>query len=248
MTTKNLLARLFRAVSGLSLRRYAEKAGIDHSLVAQYDLGTIQPGEENLARMGAAVGLTVADGERVLRIAEALRQGRQRAAPSLDVLLGDLVSQVYEQVQTLPLPASAPKAEDRLLAQEQWGLLRGLSEGQQRAAVLTAAELQNWALVERVCEESAAEASRDLKRAVWLAELGELIAQRVRGPEGWRKRVLGYAAACRANVLRAGGDVAAAEAVLERARGLWAAGVDPEEWLEPGRWLGGDTERAPARG
>jgi transcriptional regulator with XRE-family HTH domain len=245
MNTKTLLARLFRALSGLSLRRYAEKAGIDPSLVAQYDLGTIQPGEENLARMGAAVGLKIPDGEKVLRVAEALRQGRQRAATSLDLLLGDLVSHVYERVQSLPLPASAPKAEDRVLAEEQWGLLRNLSEGQQRAAVLTATELQTWALLERVCEESAAEASRDLKRAAWLAELGELIAERVRGPEGWRKRVRGYALACRADVLRAGGDVAAAEACRERTRGLWAAGTDPEGWLEPGRWLEVNRERMP---
>lgn len=234
MTTKNLLARLFRALSGLSLRRFAEKTGIHHALIAQYDVGMIQPGEENLARMGEAVGLTVQDGERLLRMAEALRRGRQRAAPSPDPPLGDLVSQVYEQILSLPLPASAPKAEDRLLAEEQWALLRNLSESQQRAAVLVAAELQSWALMERVCQEAAAEASRDPKRAAWLAEIGELIAERVRGPEGWRKRVLGYAAASRAVVLGAGGEIAAAEAALERARGLWEAGCDPEGLLGSG--------------
>lgn len=180
MTTKTLLARLFRALSGLSLRRFAERADLDPALVAQYDKGATQPGDENLARMGQAAGLTVRDGERVLRVAEALRRDRQRAAPSLDALLGDLVSQVYERVLRLPLPASPSTAADRRLAEEQWSLLRDLSEEQQRTVVRIVAEVQTRAFAERVREEAAIVAGRDPERAAWLAELGGLIAERVR--------------------------------------------------------------------
>jgi transcriptional regulator with XRE-family HTH domain len=176
MTTKTLLARLFRALSGLSLRRFAEKADLDPALVAQYDKGATQPGDENLARMGQAAGLTVRDGERVLRVAEALRQERQRASPSLDALLGDLVSQVYERVLRLPLPASPSTAADRRLAEEQWSRLRDLSPDQQRTVVRIVAEVQTRAFAERVREE----AIRDPERAAWLAELGGLIAEQVR--------------------------------------------------------------------
>lgn len=180
MTTKTRLARLFRALSGLSVRRFAEKAGLDPSLVSQYDTGATQPGDENLARMACAAGLTVRDGERVLRFAETLRRERQRAAPGLDALLGELVSEIYERILRLPLPPRALSPEDRLLAEEQWALLRDLSEGQQRAVVRVVAELQTRALAERVHEEAAVETTRNPERAAWLAELGGLIAERAR--------------------------------------------------------------------
>jgi hypothetical protein len=47
--------------------------------------------------------------------------------------------------------------------------------------VRVAREFQSWALVERLCDESAAEASRDAGRAAFLARLAREIAERLPG-------------------------------------------------------------------
>src|SRR5262249_32247719 len=61
--------------------------------------------------------------------------------------------------------------------------------------------------------------------------------QHVRGPEGWRNSVRGYAAGHGANVVRVGGKLKASEARLEEAKNLWNAGSDPDGVLDPGRLL-----------
>src|SRR6185295_2408443 len=95
----------------------------------------------------------------------------------------------------------------------------------------------SWALVERLCEESVVQASRDLDLSASLARLAKETAERIRGPEGWRRRVRGYAAAHRANILRVTGELQAAEEALKEAKRLWEEGADPEAVLDPGRLL-----------
>jgi hypothetical protein len=65
--------------------------------------------------------------------------------------------------------------EDRLHAGELWSRLAGLEEGQALAVVRVAREFQSWALVERLYDESAAEASSE--RAAFLARLAREIAE-----------------------------------------------------------------------
>jgi tetratricopeptide (TPR) repeat protein len=81
------------------------------------------------------------------------------------------------------------------------------------------------------------QASRDLGRAASLARLAREIAQRVRGPEGWPKRILGFAEAHAANVQRVAGELKPAAAAFEEAKRLWHAGSDPHSLLDPGRLL-----------
>jgi tetratricopeptide (TPR) repeat protein len=100
-----------------------------------------------------------------------------------------------------------------------------------------AEEFWNWALCERVCDISEREASRHLERAVAWAGIAQQIAERVRGPEEWRHRLQGYAAAHVANVLRVSGDLVSAETALEGAKRSWSAGSDPAGVLDPGRLL-----------
>ena len=63
------------------------------------------------------------------------------------------------------------------------------------------------------------------------------VAERVQGPEDWRKRIRGYAAAAGPNILRVRGKLEAADAGLEAANRLWLAGSDPADILDPGRLL-----------
>jgi tetratricopeptide (TPR) repeat protein len=145
---------------------------------------------------------------------------RSRAAPPLD---------------GYPRPADLEPA--RWYAGRLWADLEKLPEDQQRMVVRSSRHFQTWALMERVCEESVVQASRDLQRAAFLARLAVEIAERVRGPQDWLLRVRGYAAAHAANILRVTGKLKMSEADLLEAKRLWDAGSDPDQVLDPGRLL-----------
>lgn len=151
------------------------------------------------------------------------------------------LTEVVRSSRALPPLDEYPKPEHleplRWLAGEQWKLLKSLDEGQRLAVVRVAWEFQHWALVERLCEESVAEASRDLKKATALATLAQEVAERVRGPVWWCNRARGYAIAHIANISRVGGNLKSAEALLEQANRLWQAGADPGKVFDPGRLL-----------
>ncbi|HEX4497472.1 MAG TPA: hypothetical protein VIE43_17495 [Thermoanaerobaculia bacterium] len=116
-------------------------------------------------------------------------------------------------------------------------VLQGLPQEDQWALVKVAREYQGWALVERLCEESTVQASRDLERAAFLAGLARETARRVPGPKDWVRCVKAYAAAHVANVLRVTGKLKAADALFQKAKRLWDAGSDPDGVLDPGRLL-----------
>ncbi|MBW8764739.1 MAG: hypothetical protein JF630_00415, partial [Geodermatophilales bacterium] len=134
-----------------------------------------------------------------------------------------------------PRPADLETA--RWLAGEAWATLSRFPEDRRLALVQGVSMFQTWALVERVCEESVVQASRQVERAVSLARLAQEIAGLVQGPEGWRKCVQAFAAAHFANVLRVAGELKGAEAAFARARQLWLSGSDPDQVLDPGRLL-----------
>lgn len=134
-------------------------------------------------------------------------------------------------------PEARALDRDRRRAAELLDRLRDLSEESRIDAVLVAGEFQTWALCEAACEQSVREASRDIESAASWARLTRKIADRVRGPQGWRSRVRGYAAAHEANILRVAGELKAAEALLQEAKHLWHSGSDPNGVLDPGKLL-----------
>lgn len=156
-------------------------------------------------------------------------------APAPD--LASLVSRVYQRLLRLPLETAGPAPEDPQHIETLWSLLKDLPENQQRAVVTAGRKFQNWALAVRVCDESEAQASSDLKCAASLARLAQWIADLVPGPEGWRNRLRGLAIGYAANVVRVTGDLEAARAGMELAKQLWATGSDPAGLLDPGRLL-----------
>jgi tetratricopeptide (TPR) repeat protein/transcriptional regulator with XRE-family HTH domain len=230
---------LVRALSGETQKELAERAGIHPVTLAQYELDQVEPGPENLEALTQAGGLTVAAGEEILRFADTIRQPRKRAgqgeADLVPELLAGLVSGVYRRLLRLPPAAGQPTSEDRLQVAELWSRLKDLGESQALAVIRIAHEFQSWALVERLCEESVVQASRDIERAGFLARLAREVAQRISGPEGWRRRVWAFAVAHIANVLRVAGKLKSAVALFEVAWRLWNDGADPEALLDPGR-------------
>jgi tetratricopeptide (TPR) repeat protein len=125
----------------------------------------------------------------------------------------------------------------RWRAEELFSRLKDEPETTRSAVVRVVEECQTWAMCEQACHASERAASRDLKAAAW-ARLAQEIAERVRGPEPWRRRVQGYAAAFAANVVRVqGDDLEAADAAFAEAKRLWESGADPAGVLDPGRLL-----------
>ena len=244
MRREHIMARLLRAISGKSQEQFGNEAGIHTALVTQFELGKVAPSREHLERMAAAVGLTVSSAEEGLRFLDMIRKPRHRqgagARPLLDRITEEVSSELgdsYRRMLAIRLPTAEPQAEDRERAAELFRRLEGLPQSARLAVVEVAEECQSWALCERVCEASVREASRNVEQAAAWARLAQVIAERVQGPEEWRKRLKGYAAAHVGNVLRVSGDLESANITLEEAKRLWQAGSDPAAVLDPGRLL-----------
>lgn len=152
------------------------------------------------------------------------------------ILAGSVpLSREVPPLDEYPRPSEAESA--RGLAGIRLLYLKRLPDADRLPLVETAWELQTWALCERIAEEAVEAASRDLKEAFHWAEVARQIALRVKGPDGWRRRLLGYAAAVYANTLRVAGKLKTADKAMKEAKRLWRTGTDPDYILDPGRLL-----------
>lgn len=145
MKRKNLLVRLFRAISGMTQRAFAARTRIHPVQLAGYELDGAEPNPEHLASAAAGAGLTVAAGEQVLDFADALRHPRRRAGLGPDDLSRDLAAlsaRVYQHLLRLPLPDRPDTSGDEEHLEKQWALLRTFPEEQQRAVIRIAPELR----------------------------------------------------------------------------------------------------------
>jgi tetratricopeptide (TPR) repeat protein len=244
MRRENLKARLLRAVSGKTQEQLGEEIGDPPGIIGQVEQGKLLARPDYLARLAANEGITVADAEDLLRRYETLRTSRRRRGQSAGDLLEGLAEDLrshtwesYERLVMLPLPASDPRAEDRQRAAELFYRLVSLSPEERLAVVGLEEEFQSWALCEKVCHASEREASRDIEVAAAWADLAKEIAERVRGPEGFPRRVRGYAGGHCANVQRVLGDLKPSWAAFVEAKRLWISGSDPLGLLDPGRML-----------
>jgi transcriptional regulator with XRE-family HTH domain len=235
MRRENKIARLIRALSGMSQARISRETGIHSSLIASFESGKTVPLPEHLAKLARAVEFGVEEVGVLLDLAEAYQSGSREAVENAKAALHRMIEKVtgltwttYEQILALPAPAGPPAPEDREEAEEAWRQLAEFSPEGREAAVRLAPELQTWALCERICQESAREAAEGRgEPAQELARLAREIAERAPGPEEWRNCLRGYAAAHRAHALRIFGEPEAADAAMEEAMALWDRGADP---------------------
>jgi len=239
MTREHYLARVFRALSGLTQAAMAERLGVHPSWIGQIEQGLSLPSSEHLREMAAAAGLTVEQGDEILERAETLRRRRQRRQGlSTSSLIDDTMDQMrvdldgtVRHILTLPLPDQPPRSKERQEAESLFALLKPLDEALRSSVVRVSEHYQGWALCERVCEESRREIAQDLKSAAAWARLAQQIAEKARGTKAWRNRLQGYAAAHLAKVLEATGATEPAAAAFQESRRLWEAGADPEGLL-----------------
>ena len=180
MTWKNRLVRLSRALTGATQSEFADAAGVDRALLAQYEIGRCEPGPEHLKNLTQAAGLTIPLGQEILAYADSLRRPRQRAGQGVEALDADLsalVSRVYQRLLRLPSPGDSSDSERLERTEEQWALLESLSELQRLAVVRAAPGFQSPALAERVRAEAAAVVG-DPERAASLMRLAREIEGR----------------------------------------------------------------------
>jgi len=244
MKRENLKARLLRALSGKTQEQLGEEIGVDPGLLGQIEQGRVLARPDYLERLAASGGSTGPGAGELLCHYETLRVTRRRRGQSAEDLLEELAEDLrshvrasYQRLLTLLLPESAPRAEDRVRAAELFERLAELPPEERLAVVRLEEELQTWALCERACHASAREASRDVERAAAWAGLAVEIAELVRGPEGFLRRVQGYAGGHQANVLRVLGELGPADATFAASKRLWLSGSDPLKLLDAGRML-----------
>ncbi len=246
MKPETLIARLLRALSGLSQIAFGKKTGRSPVRIDQWEQGSPIPGEPDLkalAELGA--GISRDDAGELLELYETQRSAFRRSLDGAGALLDGLTAAMIRhgasavrRLLTLPAAERPPSPGDRAEAEVRFAELRRLSRRARLAVVRLNEDYQGWALAERCCAESEAEASRDLASAAGWARLALAVAWRVKGPKGWRLRVRAYAMAHWMNILRVRGRLEAAEICLVRwAKPLWEEGADPWGLLDPGRLL-----------
>jgi transcriptional regulator with XRE-family HTH domain len=235
--------RMFRIVAGLSQEELERRAQVSN--LAGIENGSRKPTAAQMARIAAAMGLTVEDCDEVLRDCET-RMARNRdtaggPAPERPAALGHrafLIQEVLAELDAgfgaldLGEMRRAARAYERAQARDSWQRLRDLTLEDTALVMRSAREYQTWAMVELLCGESADAVPVDVVRAVDLARLAVESVPRLRVMEGWRRRLHGFALAHLAQALRAGGDPEAAQASAE-ARRLWESGEDPDKILDP---------------
>jgi transcriptional regulator with XRE-family HTH domain len=183
MRRRNILVRVFRALSGMTQKDFALVTGLHPVLVAKYEQDLAEPSPEHLERAARGAGLTTAAGEQILDRVEVRQRQRRRAGQGLGDLAGEiesLIADIEQRLLSAPLPESRPDLEDRAIVDRLWSILEGLNEEDQLVVVRIAPDFQIWLLADRAREESALLASSDPERAASLARLAREIEDRAR--------------------------------------------------------------------
>lgn len=223
-----------RLTLGWSQQELAQAAGIPANLISDYERGRKALSRQRLDQIAAAMGVPPVSVDTALAFVQTIRAACQTPGPAddpedwrIEALAAEAgrLSSDYTR-SMLRLQRNGVRAlKDRQRAEELWERLKPKKAPERRFLVEEAYEFRNWALCERVCEESEKAAADNADRAVELAELALYIAERSPGDEAWRSRLQGYTWAHLGNALRVRNDLPDAEAAFARSRKLWAAGA-----------------------
>ena len=251
LTRAQLKVRMLRALSGQSQEEFERSTQVDN--IAGMENGQRHPTAVQIARMCETLQIGPEDCETLLQDYEA-RVARHQAAkagsgsagpepplvvPASAPSIAAMLEEAEERLGRAGEERAATRAAEREQARGPWERLKKLESFDEMVLVARSSkELQTWAVVELICEESARVASGDdPERARNLAELAVEVAGRIRATDAWRQRVRGFAMAHLANALHAAGESDAAREPMEEAERLWESGQDPEQILDPGRFL-----------
>jgi tetratricopeptide (TPR) repeat protein/DNA-binding XRE family transcriptional regulator len=246
--------RCLRGIPGWSQAEMAAWSGVPESSISRYENGKTTPSPKTWTKLCAAVGLSCAAVDEILR--PALRKvltllegiapgmiGRSllEAEDWTDELLRALsaiqrptIALVVEEVMAVGGPWGRdrpPTPADRLEAPGLWAVLRDSSAAERELLLEEAREYWSWAVCELACAESVTAASHSAERALELAELSIEIARRVLGNDLWCRRLLGFAGAHLGNARRAHGKLQESEEAFLQALPHWKAGASADPGL-----------------
>lgn len=183
MTRENVMARLLRALSGMTQEQMADEIDVHPSLITQIELDQVTPSPEQLAGMARAAGITVPGAEELLVHYDALRRsGRWRGGGIEDALhkltadLRDLFLTTYDEILAAQ-NSEYEKAveEDERRAGELWSRLEKYPLETQLELVEVADEYQSALLSNKVWD--LAEEEPDPERAAGLERLARRILE-----------------------------------------------------------------------
>lgn len=230
-----LVVVFLRTYSRKTQAEFGRDSQVDQADVSRFEIGKQVPPEETLRRMAKAAGVPWSVVVHLRRFYEsvlsAVDRGRE-AAPEADCpflerffmepALLAMTPHFLESRAGKPEPTPESQRRD---AEEIWKALELYPMPQRRKLIeLSAPSARNWALTALACDASLQAAEQGEDEALELADLALSITGKLRGDEGWRSRVEGYAWAHVAHARRAAGDLPGAAEAFARARDLWRAG------------------------
>lgn len=182
MRRENTMARMLRALAGMTQEQVAEALDVHPSLIAQIELDEVAPSPGQLEAMARQAGLTVAGAEELLAHYDSLRQsgrwrgqGLEETLQTVMTTMRDHLTKAYEELETLLDEEDAAREAERRRAEELWARLEKYPEATQLELIEVADEYQTKALANHILYLYT-ELDDDPERAASL----ERVARRVR--------------------------------------------------------------------
>lgn len=240
----------FRHLAGRYQRELSDLTGIDQKRISRYELGEVEPGRLTLERFARGTRVTSERLDQLLALfrticseVEAESLSGEPAAmedPSeserredLDEIAAEIAESLkpdfYDalllfeaNLAAVEKPPLAPQAARELAAELCQRLLP--LPNRIRLQAIEFDEYRNWAVCERLCEESFEAAASDPANARALADVALTIAENLPGSETSRHRLMAYALVHAAKADAGLGEIEEANEKMRQARELWRAG------------------------
>ena len=236
----NLALTVLRSSRGWSQKELSEATGLPGGILSDYEMGRRPLTREKLEAIGESLGIEPGKIDVTLFFLRSLQPVEEPPGPPLSPTRAELEHVERTVALVTRLSADVTREEmvrslreegilrDRERAEAFWQRLKLYPAEDQRFLVRNGRSLRTWALCEKLCAESARAAAADAGRALELADLARGVASQIRGPEGWRSRLQGYAWAFVGNARRVANNLPGAEKAFGRAWDLWKA-ASPDE-------------------
>jgi tetratricopeptide (TPR) repeat protein len=237
----SIVLTFLRSGQGWIQADLAKAAGISLKVLNDQERGRRTLTRERLEQLIALLGLPPAAIDATL---DRLASNRAMARPPLGsdpftapaaieafaARFGTLAS-AFARTSLSMLTLEAETRVARQRAEVLWDRLKKHTPAERQSLVKHGTKFRTWALCDRVAAESIKEAPNHPKKALELAELALLIAERLPAGQAWSLRMQGYAWAHICNARRVCNDLPGADEAIGRAWKLWEAGAPGDPGL-----------------